>query len=773
MPGVEQVPLMKRVFLLGLLGLVPLFGASPVVFYTDLDSGPATGGENNLGVFVTVVGKRFGVTQGTSTITLGGGAVTVKSWSDTKIVFQPGPGGTTGAISVAVAGVPSACVESGNCNFTVRPGNIYCISNSGNNTNNGKFTSETGGGGCWRGLDYSVRKLTPGDTLYFGANATDTFQSEPNDLVCGAISRADIWIAPGYLCGTSGVAGKPIALVGYPGNSTTIGGTDASQYAMEGVETAIGVNYWTFANMHFIGSQYFYNNGYVLATQGKGFRGVNLDLQLPLAPQSYEGLLNPTLTGATTTDGIVNRWYGLYLHNLGVGGTPGDTSNENSKHTAMIYQGADGNEQEFAWNIIDGTPQPGVGGVNRCYHNHSSPGTGPGNPIFGVHIHDNIFTGCAGNTFDATIDPGKGSGVEFYNNIIYHTGTCQNWVGYTYGYSYFLFEQGVGGGYDYAWLPQSGTMKFYNNTIYDINSCSATTNGLFSGPGPVIGNLTYPPPPVTICSSSCTGTHYSGTLPPTTWGDGVTTPYYFPLGVVFSTIVGSAPVPLENLVDDGNGHLTQEGQVVGTINYYTGAYDFTFLRTPPTGCTVQYYSIYSYRVDMKNNIIYLKSGESVFWDYSAGQQIFNMDHNLFYNEAGTGAGQQLTWPIKVTNPVGNNSNPMFASANTGDFHLQPGSPAIGSGVNTGIAWDFDGNPRTGNDLGAFAASSTGSPTASTSPCDLNGDGKVDQNDVTAATNQTIGVLPCGNLQSVGNGACTIAAIQRVEEAFRTGVCRVQ
>ena len=116
---------------------------------------------------------------------------------------------------------------------------------------------------------------------------------------------------------------------------------------------------------------------------------------------------------------------------------------------------------------------------------------------------------------------------------------------------------------------------------------------------------------------------------------------------------------------------------------------------------------------------------------------------------------------------------MFASASTADFHLQPGSPAIGSGVNTGIAWDFDGNPRTGNDLGAFAASSTGSSTASTSPCDLNGDGKVDQNDVTAATNQTIGVLPCGNLQSVGNGACTIAAIQRVEEAFRTGVCRVQ
>ena len=56
----------------------PLHGRpSPVIFYSDLTSGPNTGGQNNQGVFVTIWGNNFGSSQGSSSITVGGGALLI------------------------------------------------------------------------------------------------------------------------------------------------------------------------------------------------------------------------------------------------------------------------------------------------------------------------------------------------------------------------------------------------------------------------------------------------------------------------------------------------------------------------------------------------------------------------------------------------------------------------------------------------------------------------------------------------------------------------
>ena len=40
----------------------------PHIFYSDLESGPNTGGENNSGAYVTVFGKNFGAIRGNSTV---------------------------------------------------------------------------------------------------------------------------------------------------------------------------------------------------------------------------------------------------------------------------------------------------------------------------------------------------------------------------------------------------------------------------------------------------------------------------------------------------------------------------------------------------------------------------------------------------------------------------------------------------------------------------------------------------------------------------------
>src|SRR5689334_17437612 len=85
--------------------------ATPVVFYTDLESGPNAGGENNRGAFVTLYGNHFGSSRGNSTITVGGGPVAAYPiWSDTKITFQLGPLAATGKIVATVNGQTSTGV---------------------------------------------------------------------------------------------------------------------------------------------------------------------------------------------------------------------------------------------------------------------------------------------------------------------------------------------------------------------------------------------------------------------------------------------------------------------------------------------------------------------------------------------------------------------------------------------------------------------------------------------------------------------------------------
>ena len=46
----------------------------PRLFFTDIITGANQGGENNNGVYLTIYGKGFGGTQGSSTVTIGGGA---------------------------------------------------------------------------------------------------------------------------------------------------------------------------------------------------------------------------------------------------------------------------------------------------------------------------------------------------------------------------------------------------------------------------------------------------------------------------------------------------------------------------------------------------------------------------------------------------------------------------------------------------------------------------------------------------------------------------
>ena len=131
--------------------------APPRLFFTDLQSGPNSGGANGKGVFVTLWGKGFGATQGSSTVTVGGGPVDNYSlWSDGKITVQLGAGSASGNVVVNVAGAGA----SNGLPFTVRAGKIFFVSTSGNDANAGTFTAP------WQTIVNAKNSMSAGDTTY-------------------------------------------------------------------------------------------------------------------------------------------------------------------------------------------------------------------------------------------------------------------------------------------------------------------------------------------------------------------------------------------------------------------------------------------------------------------------------------------------------------------------------------------------------------------------------------------------------------------------------
>lgn len=187
--------------------------ASPKLFYSDLLSGPKTGGQNNKGVFVTVWGKDFGSTRGSSYVTIGGGqADNYPEWSDTKICFQLGSNAQTGLIKVVTGeGVNSTVsMPEGDFEglpFTVRTtGNIYFVDINATSEGNGSYSSP------WRNPHNWYTTMDAGDTCYFRGGTYSGAKYGNQSFTSGQ------WILHPREC-NQGTEENPIAFVGYPGEN--------------------------------------------------------------------------------------------------------------------------------------------------------------------------------------------------------------------------------------------------------------------------------------------------------------------------------------------------------------------------------------------------------------------------------------------------------------------------------------------------------------------------------------------------------------------------
>lgn len=203
---------------------------NPVLNFSDLISGPDTGLGDGLGsgVIVTIWGQNLGSSQSGSTITFtdssgsSHGPAHIYYWKNADGALPGGPANLyvshymqeiafsipdaaqgPGSIKVTVDGV-----DSNSLPFTIRPGGIYHVKSSGDDSNNGSFNSP------WLTANHGIGNDGPiakGDTVYV------------HTLTEGVAGTTTTTIRPGGqdIDDTSRDAGlsDQMALVTYPGST--------------------------------------------------------------------------------------------------------------------------------------------------------------------------------------------------------------------------------------------------------------------------------------------------------------------------------------------------------------------------------------------------------------------------------------------------------------------------------------------------------------------------------------------------------------------------
>jgi hypothetical protein len=419
----------------------------PRIFFSDLESGPNTGGQKNRGVWVTIWGKGFGADRGSSTVTIGGGAAAdYPIWTDTKITFQLGPRAKTGPIVVNLKRKKANSASNG-LPFTVRKGKIYFVAVNGSNFRKGTFESP------WKSIAYAKDSMSAGDVTYIRDGVAQTSEDDYSAYL--SMDRSG--------SGNSGKPDAPKALVAYPGARVTIGKPHGLEFGIRTPNIRAREDWWVFSQLHIIGRQ-------AIDMGGIGWKIVGNEIECP-GGDGQVGCVE-------TSQASHIRFYGNEVHNAGAGPAA-------SKYYHAVYFSTDSNHIDVGWNHIHdnltcraiqfhSSPlcRPGCGGSDETGHNQ-----------FDLHVHDNLIHGdsCNGINF-ATVDPSKGP-VEAYNNVIYHVGVAdpkEQGGAFSCIYVAGITNHGSEG---------KGAVEVFNNTLYDCGANRSRnadgSHGAFSvGGGP-------------------------------------------------------------------------------------------------------------------------------------------------------------------------------------------------------------------------------------------------------------------------------------------------
>jgi hypothetical protein len=442
---------------------------APVLFFSDLISGPATGNSDTTystggGAYVTIYGNFLGSSMTSSSVALNGsnclGIVLQPSawmWYQ-KFTVQLHSGCTTGNFTVTTGSGTSNGIA-----FTVQSENIYFASGSGSDSAAGSFSAP------WRTLTHA-RSTMPAGSITYAQTGSDATTDDGTG-----------WSTT-MLITQNGTAAAPYAIIGYPGETVQIGPNSGGDSAIRSGDT-IPANYWTFAelNVHAV-------SGEAVAQWGSNYwRWIGDDMTAPQA-NGEEG-------GAEPIDSTYTTFYGNNIHNMGITGAEAEFHG--------LYIATDVSETDVGWNTIAYTN----GG--RCLQTHSEyngPGTN-GFGIYNINIHDNVIHDCALDCMvgDSLSPNGNGSSnpqggplsgpVTIYNNVMYNCGQTTppedtgTWMG--------LYLTGV----TTTGAAPSGTIYAFNNTIYAFGVNTSPPYGSseygidFGGSSPILAisnnNLLY------------------------------------------------------------------------------------------------------------------------------------------------------------------------------------------------------------------------------------------------------------------------------------------
>ena len=411
-------------------------GLPPRIFFSDLVSGPNTGGQDNKGAFVTIYGKGFGAAREGSTVAVGGGAAdNYPIWTDTKVTFQLGSAAKSGNVEVRLShGSVSTSVP-----FAVRSGRIFFVATNGSDGNHGSFASP------WKTLVKAKKSMKRGDITY----AMDGVSQPTEDDYSGALCIYE-----------GGTAEEPIALVAYPGARVTIGTTNGPPSGVRVPNLAITPSYWVLAGLQLRAKYLALDLAGGPSYGTKGWRIVGNDISCPNGDGSD--------ACAETSRATDVKFYGNYVHDVGV-----NTQPTPSKKYHAVYFSTDSNHIEVAWNVIANNQ------ACRALQFHSSPTSSKhydGYNQYDLIVHDNLIhdSRCDGINF-ATVDPSKGP-VVAYNNVIYNAGTGPDPEDGYADYACIYVPGTVNNG-----EPGKGTVELFNNTLYNCGSRGESGSGIIAG----------------------------------------------------------------------------------------------------------------------------------------------------------------------------------------------------------------------------------------------------------------------------------------------------
>lgn len=421
-------------------GLCSAPNTAPQVLYTDIASGPNSGGENGNGAYLCVFGKNFsGNGLGTRTkVTVGGAAVAAyrffgasKARPDIQeICVQLGPltgaaVGTPLPVQVSVDDVAS----NADVTFTLNPGRLLFVDNvNGNDATAipGDITKP------YRHVQTSDTSkaaygaMQPGDILVMRGRGTAWTDSGNDTYFIKFINKDGT--AP---TGTSGTG--PLTLMGYPGEDVFIDieGNATHKGAISGIDTTggfTGGHFVTIADLRVESG----GNAGVIAVQvaGDQWRIVNNAL-------SAASATNAALAGGINGNATNAFWYGNHIHDIA-----GGAAQENHG----IYIDGDGS-YDIGYNVIEHV----TGGNGFQIYVNGDNGSDFADH---VHFHHNLVHGVSKHGLN--IADNARDDIALWNNIVYDT-----------AYSGLRFNSAILHG-----------AVVYNNTFYGVDT--AGTNGNYA-----------------------------------------------------------------------------------------------------------------------------------------------------------------------------------------------------------------------------------------------------------------------------------------------------